>query len=551
MTLREQFDRLVASLAQLGARKLAIMGATVFGVVFLLGLAAYYLNKPSFEVLYAGLDRQDVNDVGAALREAGIPFDVNAEGNTVMVAAGQTAQARMLLAGKGLPHSSNAGYELFDKLGSLGLTSFMQEVTRVRALEGELARTIQMMHGIKAARVHIVMPDEGSFRRNGEPASASVVIRTDSPDDASEAAAIRHLVSAAIPGMKLEAVTVLNTEGMLLASGNDSVDGAPTGLLTLEKDVSKDIQDKIRRTLTPYLSMRNFRISVAARLNTDKKQTAETIYYPESRVERSVRVVKESQTSQNSTVQPPTSVETNLPAAAAKPPAGDGKRSNEDSQKREELTNYELSSKTVTTVSSGYTVDNISIAVLINRASLLASLGDKATPEAVAKQLADIEQLISSAAGLRKDRGDTVKVAAVDFAEAGKDMAPTPPPSYVEMLMRQSGSFVSAGAMVVVALLLIWFGLRPMTRALLAAPELAGPAMAEAPLLPGQAPVQALPDGTAAMAQLADQSDPNLIEDLTGKPRRTPQKRLQQIVEYDEEQAAAILKQWMHQGERA
>src|SRR6185312_6565888 len=119
----------------------------------------------------------------------------------------------------------------------------------------------------------IVLPDEGSFRRNREPATASVVIRTDSPDDASSAAAIRHLVSAAVPGMKLEAVTVLNTDGLLLASGSGSADGAPAGMLTLEKSVSKDIQDNIRRTLTPYLSMQNFRISVAARLNTDKKQT--------------------------------------------------------------------------------------------------------------------------------------------------------------------------------------------------------------------------------------------------------------------------------------
>ena len=200
-------------------------------------------------------------------------------------------------------------------MGSLGLTSFMQEVTRVRAIEGELSRTIQSMRGIKAARVHIVLPDEGSFRRNREPASASVVIRTENPDDASAAQAIRHLVAAAVPGMALEGVTVLNTDGTLLASGSDMADSAPAGMLTLEKSVSKEIQDKIRKTLTPYLSSRNFQISVAARLNTDKKQTNETIFFPESRVERSVRVVKENQTSQNSSTQAPTSVDRNLPAA--------------------------------------------------------------------------------------------------------------------------------------------------------------------------------------------------------------------------------------------
>ncbi|MCP6151202.1 flagellar M-ring protein FliF, partial [Klebsiella pneumoniae] len=119
----------------------------------------------------------------------------------------------MLLAVKGLPQSASTGYELFNDMRSFGLTSFMQEVTRVRALEGELARTIQTMKGIKAARVHIVLPDRSSFRRDQQAASASVVIRTENADDASSAQAIRHLVASAIPGMKLDSVTVLSTEG--------------------------------------------------------------------------------------------------------------------------------------------------------------------------------------------------------------------------------------------------------------------------------------------------------------------------------------------------
>jgi flagellar M-ring protein FliF len=555
MTVREQLERLLSSLAKLGARKLAILGIVGLAIFAVTGFAGYYLSRPSLEVLYSGLDRQDVSRIGSALRDAGLPFDVNADGNTVLVPYGQTAQARMLLAEKGLPHSANAGYELFDKLGSLGLTSFMQEVTRVRALEGELARTIQTMRGVKAARVHIVMPDEGSFRRNREPATASVVIRTEAPNDTSSAQAIRHLVSAAVPGMALEGVTVLNTDGVMLASGSDMADTAPAGMLNLEKSVSQDIQERIRKTLTPYLSAHNFQISVAARLNTDKKQTNETIFYPESRVERSVRVVKETQTSQNSTTAAPTSVERNLPQDKNQS-ASDGKQSNEDNQKREELTNYELSSKTIQTASAGFTVDSLSVAVLLNRASLVASLGgDKATPEAVEKQLADIEQLISSAAGLRKDRGDTIKIAAVDFADSGHELEPVPPPSYWELAMRQSGTFVSAGTVLVVALLVVWFGIRPATRALLAE---APPAIAtlDNPLLGGAMmssldPMALYPDEASSGSQFMPMGDANLIEDLTNKARRSPQKRLEQIVQFDEDQATAILKQWIHQGERA
>src|SRR4029453_16129736 len=141
---------------------LALVGVTVFGTVTLSG---YYLSRPDLETLYGGLNAQDVSRIGATLTEAGIAFDVNSQGNAVLVRRGQTAQARMLLAEKGLPSSTNAGYELFDKLGSRGLTSSIQKTTRRRALEGETARAIQAMKGVKAARVHIVLPDAGSFRR--------------------------------------------------------------------------------------------------------------------------------------------------------------------------------------------------------------------------------------------------------------------------------------------------------------------------------------------------------------------------------------------------
>ena len=147
-----------------------------------LGVGAYYLSRPQQQILYTGLTRDDVGRIGTALKDAGIDFDVAADGQTVTVNYGDTARARMLLAEKGLPESANSGYDLFDKVGSFGLTSFMQNVTKTRALEGELARTIQSMDGIRSARVHLVLPDSSSLRSQQQKASASVVIRTDTPD---------------------------------------------------------------------------------------------------------------------------------------------------------------------------------------------------------------------------------------------------------------------------------------------------------------------------------------------------------------------------------
>lgn len=560
MSLQEQLQKFLNSLSQLGWRRLTALGVIGLAVFAITGLGGYYLSRPSMETLYAGLDRQDVSGIGAALTEAGIPFDVSADGATVLVKYNQTAQARMLLAEKGLPHSTNAGYELYDKLGSLGLTSFMQDVTRVRALEGELARTIQTMNGIRAARVHIVLPDEGSFRRSKQPPSASVMIRSDTIADGRTAEAIRHLVAAAVPGMTVDLVTVLNTDGTILSNDNSTSEAAPGRMITLEKTVSKDIQDNVRKTLTPYLGLHNFQVTVAAKLNTDNRQTNETIYNPDSRVERSTRVIKENQVAQNNTSQTPVSVANNVPAGGTGG-GGDNKVSNTDNQKKEELTNYELSSKIVTTVSGGYTIDHLSLAVLINKASLVAAAAEKGGA-AIETQIADIEQVVGSAAGLNKARGDTIKVLAVEFVDGGHDLEPVPSQGFSDILLRQSGTAINAITVLIVSILLILFGIRPLTKLLApSAPVEEAGAGTEISMIEPLADFAAIPSsfdsddelemngGSGGM--MAVESEPNLIEDVTNRPKRSPQRRLEQMVEFDEQQAANILKQWVQQGSAA
>jgi flagellar M-ring protein FliF len=540
----DRLNQLWENLAKLGTKKLTALGLTFVLVLAIVGLGAYYLSRPNFEVLYAGLDREDVSRIGAALKATGIPFDISPEGNSVSVHYGQTAQARMLLAERGLPQSANAGYELFDKVGSLGLTSFMQEITRVRALEGELARTIQLIRGVKAARVHIVLPDEGSFRRTKQPPSASVVIRTESADDSNAAHAIRHLVAASIPGMTVDQVTVLNTDGMILTSSDgDPNDAVPGKTLTLEKTVSKDIQDNIRRTLTPYLRLPNFQVSVRARLNTDRKQINETVYDPESRVERSVRVVKENSISQNNSTPNATSVDRNVPQD--KPASGEGKQSNDENKKSEELTNFELSSKTVTTISGGYTIENLSIAVLVNRMSLAGPNKEALKPEIIDRQMKEIEQLVASAAGVRKDRGDSVKVSAVDFMLDEHEMGPAEAASWGEVFTHQLGSVINSLALIIVTVLIVIFGLRPATQALLAETVTQ---QAEAPALLGMdagAGVE-MPFLTMEAPPMMSASEGGLIGDFFNNEPDSPQKKLEQLIESDEMQTVAILKRWMY-----
>ncbi|HEX2019713.1 MAG TPA: flagellar basal-body MS-ring/collar protein FliF [Aurantimonas sp.] len=556
-----QTEKVLANLAALGPRKLGALGLIGALVIALVGLGSYYLSRPDMETLYSGLDRTDVTRIGAALTEAAIPFDVNMTGDAILTPFSQTAPARMLLAEKGLPRSENAGYELFDNLGSIGLTSFMQEITRVRALEGEIARTIQTLKNVRAARVHIVLPDEGSFRREQRKPSASVVIRTESPEDFGSAQAVRSLVASAIPGMNPDEVTVLNSDGTLLASADDSVSAAPTKLFGIEKIVSNSVEESIRRTLAPYLGIGNFQTSVVSRLNTDRRQVNERLFDPDVRVERSTRTVRESGTSENTAGELPVGVEQDIRAVDEAPAATGGETSRDENERREELTNFEINEKTISTTSDGYAVEQLSIAVVVSRQRLKDAIGADATDAQVEERVGEIEALVASAAGFSEERGDQIKVTAVDFMSEGSLLEPVPGPSLGEMFVRQSGTLINALTILAVAILLIWFGLKPAVRAIAGTTVVPEEQIEAEPLMDLDL---ALPDfdgsnvdlGTGAtpasggIGQFAGM-DPAYLEDLSLSQATSPQARLAKLIDFDEAQAAAILRQWIHEKEAA
>jgi len=259
------------------------------------------------------------------------------------------------------------------------------------------------------------------------------------------------------------------------------------------------------------------------------------VYDPESRVERSVRSVKESGRAENDGNRASVTVEQNVPGeqTAALP----GEKSKRQNDRKEELANYELNSKVVQTVSNGYRIDNLTVAVVVNRKQLMASLGDpaSATPEAVDRQLKELERVISTAAGVDAKRGDRVTVSALDFAESGAAFPPLPEPGVVDVLMRQAGSIINAVAIVVAAFLLVWFGLRPAIQAIIGEAE---PVLAEAgPLaIEGGGTRPAITDGQA-------QGQPGTM--IAESVAQSTQARLEKAIDASEELAAAVLKQWM------
>jgi flagellar M-ring protein FliF len=561
MNLLNQLSAILKNLTALGTGRLIALGVVGAAVILMTMFGAYYVNKPSQETLYVGLDKSDVNQISLALAEDGMSFDVGADGTSISVPVGQIGKARLLLAERGLPSSTNAGYELFDNVGSLGLTSFMQEVTRVRALEGEIGRTIQTINGVSAARVHIVMADRGSFRQAEQKPSASVMIRASQAAGRQSAASIRHLVAAAVPGLSVDDVTILDSGGQLLASGDDPSTSVLNRSLGIVQNVQQELEGKIDNALAPFLGMDNFRTSVSAKLNTDAQQIQETTYDPESKVERSVRVTKEDQKSEQVNADQATTVEQNVPQGNDS--ASTGPKSSDQNQKKEEQTNFEINSKTVATVRNGYTIDKLSVAVVINRGRVAKLIGEPFDQAKYDALIAEMQKIVTSAAGLDNARGDVINVSAIDFLENQLLEDAPGGDSFLDVFMRNMGSMINAAAFVVVAFLIVWMGFRPLIKAI-GGPELAAASIGAPGSLPaGESAGLELPDfsppsvggpGGALMDGFGsdfgfDSTDDLLSADSEGggiakRVKEGPERRLTRMVEISEERAAKILRKW-------
>ncbi len=558
MNLLAQFQQIGRNITSLGQTKLlALAGVGIVSMAIVIA-AAMFVNKPAYENLYVGLETTDLNQVSIALAENNMDFQVGADGQSINVPVGMTSKARIVLAERGLPNSANAGYELFDKVGSLGLTSFMQEVTRVRALEGEIGRSIQQISGVAAARVHIVMPDVGNFRRAGQKPTASVMIRASTTTGRKAASSIRHLVASAVPGLDVDDVTILDSTGQLLASGDDYGNSALSRNLNIVQSVQQEVEQNIDKALAPFLGTDNFRSSVTAALNTDSQQIQETIYDPESRVERSVRNTRENQQSQQQQNDSATTVEQNVPQAAPEAGGAAGPQSSDKSDKREEQTNYEINSKTVATTRNSYKLEKISVAVVVNKGRIGKLVGEPVDQAKIDAYLAEMQKIVSSAAGINAERGDVVTLTAMDFLENQLlEESVTSGPGFLEVLNRNLGGIINSLAFVVVAFLVVWLGLRPMIRSVTGGGSGAAPAgeLAEEGLgleLPDFSPGGASPalmDGFGADFGF-DSSDDVFGggEDPNGgfnrRVKEGPEKRLSRMVEISEERAAKILRKW-------
>lgn len=548
-----QFNKTLQSLKALGGARLGALAAVFVLVAGFIFGASYFATRSSYETLYVGLTQQDISRMGVVLSEAGIPFESSIDGTKLLVPLGQAAEARARLAEKGLPGSATAGYELFDKLGALGLTTFMQQVTKVRALEGELSRTIQNLRGIKAARVHIVLPEAGTFRYTKQLPAASVVIKTELQGDASSALAIRHLVASSIPEMVASQVSVISTDGTVLAAGSDGASELPSKSVELERTLARQTQDNIRRTLAPYLGLDNFEVSANVRVNIDKRQTSETNFDPDKRVERSVRVVKENQTAQEASNRSAVTTEQNVPNEAGGSSDSDQNKRAQD--RKEETTNYEIGSKSTSVTSEGYRIENLSIAVVVNKKKIAEALGSEPTEEQLAKEVAELERLSRSAAGIDEQRGDKFTISAVNFTPTSGMMEADAGGGITSLAFGLAGTLIKSLTILAVCAMIVWAGFKPLTRALLTSPANPESVLAiESSDSPTFKPTEALeiPEMNSAFSNsfenpfgAAEIGSMGMEDGFRSRSLPDPKKRLEEIFLADEDRSTAVIRDWV------
>ncbi len=292
----------------------------------------------------------------------------------------------------------------------------------------------------------------------------------------------------------------------------------------------------------------NFRVNVQATVDTDKRQTEETTFDPESRVERSVQVVRtQDSTSQKSTAEP-TSVDQNLPnaepAATASSP-----QSSQASERREETTNYELNSKKVATVSTGYAVKKLSASIILNRKRLEEVLGEGSTPEQLTERMDQIKRVAMAAVGFDKSRGDLIDVAAVEFVEQLEGSI-LPARGLGDKLTDQMGTMINSFAFLIGSILLMFLGIRPLVNAITRAPETR--AQAALPMSEGGDVALSGPDALGQLASpggepsfsMEDQLNAD-TDNLLAQMKKTPQERLDALTSENEEASAQALRRWI------
>ncbi len=460
-------DGLIQFLNRLGMARVAAMGVVA---VLMLGFFAFLMMRasaPQMAPLYTGLSFEDASAISSELQTMNVPYELRGEGDTILVPRDQITTLRMSLAENGLPTRGQVGYEIFDQQNTLGATSFVQNINNVRALEGELARTITSLARIKTARVHLVLPERELFRRERKDPTASIVLSVRGELSAGEIRAIQHLVASAIEGLTPNKVSIVDDTGRLLASGAGNDEGDIIAGEMAERAVSIEtrLQSRVEDILANVVGAGRARVQVSAELELNRSTTTSETFDPNGQVVRSTQN-SENANSATGPSDAAVSVANELPGASANSGGAGGVQ--EQGSTTQETVNYEISKTTQTAVAEAGGIKRLSVAVVVDGIYADDGNGGVTYTPRTPEELTQLTALVRTAVGFDEARGDQVEVLNLQFADGPAQTAlGTDGPGLFDFTRDDLINWAQMGVTLLIALALVFFVMRPLVRKVL------------------------------------------------------------------------------------
>jgi flagellar M-ring protein FliF len=418
-------NSLVALWQQLGLNQRVSLAVAALAVAGGLIAVVLWSKRPDYQLLYARMGDKDAAAVISYLQSQNIPHQVTAGGTAVQVPADQVYKLRMDLAGKGIPSGDGVGFEIFDK-GQFGLSDFVQRTNYLRALQGELGRTIVQLQGVRSARVMIVQPENRLLlTEQGVKATASVFVDVGGGRlDSDQVNSIRHLVANAVQGLGIDQVAVVDNRGRVLSEElkQDPTLGSASSQMRYKQQVEDYLAKKVETMLAAVIGPGNAVVRVSADIDTESTTLTAEKFDPEGQVVRSQTITEDTTTSQESRA---TGGAVGVSANVPEKVAGVGETakpvSTSDQSRKNRTTAYEINRTTTATTRNPGTVRNVTAAVFIAPRLAPAAPAAPAAPGAApaapvepvvqkrsAEELNALRQIVVNALGLKAAAGQSL-----------------------------------------------------------------------------------------------------------------------------------------------
>src|SRR5215831_15889074 len=552
---------------------MAAMAAVTLALIGFFSFLMIRMTTPQMVPLFTDLSVDDSASIIKDLERQAIAYQLKSDGAIIMVPKDNVARLRMKLAESGLPKGGGVGYEIFDKTDALGATSFVQNINHLRALEGELARTIRGIDRVQAARVHLVLPERPLFSRDKIDASASIVLKVRGTLEPQQVRAIRHLVASAVNGLKPERVSVIDETGKLLADGAAS-ENPLNGANSDERKLAYEnrLRGEVEAIVSSVVGPGHARVQITADFDVNRITQTSDKFDPDGRVLRSSQT-REEQSATNDNRDGAVSVGTELPGAGRQA-EGTGSKGDQ-SRKTEEIVNYEISRTTKTEVIEAGRVNRISAAVLVDGVYTKNDKGELAYQPRPKEEIDRIAALVRSAIGFDAKRGDQLEVVNLRFAETTPSPInePTGWMSYLQFTKDDIMRGAEMGVMVLLALVVLLMVVRPLVRriitpegmvpgqalvagpAVAASPEAAAAAAASGVAIPGVSgsitstggPNVSIVGGDEAVAISNRTSAMIDIAKVQGQVHAQSVQKVGELADKNPHEAVSIIRNWLHE----